>query len=289
LDLQAYQSQKAMMAGSEVERLVGEILAGLTSSSSKELEAWRDPKGDLRDLAERDYARSLRAMLDRDAIENVIHSARGIFPDLNRQHNPVSIEGWLKGSHLSTIQKLFAQVTERRDVHLQGTPFVGEGGQALRGFFVDRDGASLKRPLIYVNTAHHPVAVAATLFHEVGHLVASEIFEPRSARVQFFFDIDYASHLEDLGELTADVVLSLAAYPAPIAREIFGSPEKSAAPDKTVPFPDQFLPRIVEHYRAHFGTSLAVADIPAPRKLNYLGGMIHFAKLRSALLTEYGV
>ncbi|HLI79416.1 MAG TPA: hypothetical protein VKV03_05505 [Candidatus Binataceae bacterium] len=276
-------------AGSEVAKLVGQILANLSSSGSKELEAWSNPERDLRRVAELDYAPSLRALLDRDAIENVVHSARGIFPDLNRQHDPVNLEGWLKGSPLSSIQKLFAQVTDRRDIHLQGTPFTGEGGLALRGFFVDRDGESLKRPLIYVNTAHHPVAVAATLFHEVGHLVASEIFEPRHSPVQFFFDVDYASHLEDLGELTADVVLSLAAYPAPLARKIFGALEKTTADGKTLSFPDRLLPRIVEHYRARFGVSLTAADIPAPRKLNYLGGMIHFAKLRAALLAEYGV
>lgn len=276
-------------AGSEVTNLVGQILANLSSSSSKELESWRDPERDLRLVTERDYAPSLRALLDQDTVEGVVHSARSIFPDLNRQHNPVSIEGWLKGSHLSTIQKLFAQVTDRRDIHLLNTPFTGEGGLALRGFFVDRDGESLKRPLIYVNTAHHPVAVAATLFHEVGHLVAAEMFEPRRAPVQFFFDIDYASHLDDLGELIADVVLSFAAYPAPVAREIFGSLEKSADDGKTLSFPDQLLARIVEHYRARFGVSLTAPDIPASRKLNYLGGMIHFAKLRSALLAEYGV
>jgi len=273
-----------MRASLKITKLIGGILANLANCEG--VEAWHNPERDLRCVAERDYAPSLRALLARATVAEVIRAAREIFPDLNRQHKPDHIEGWVKGDSTSGLRRLFAQVRERRDIHFQGTPFTGEGGLALRGFFVDRDGESLKRPLIYVNTAHHPVAVAATLFHEVGHLVASEVFDSRDSSVHFFFDVDYASHLEDVGELTADVVLSLAAYPAPVAREIFSTTEKSLLRDPTA-FPDQLLARIIEHYRTHFGMNLPAADLPATRKLNYLGGMIHFAKLRAALLTEY--
>ena len=88
--------------------------------------------------------------------------------------------------------------------------------------------------------------------------------------------------------LTADIVPPLAADPAPLAREIFDCPRNlpnengSLAPDRT-------LVRILEHYHSRFGLRLGGEDIPASRKLNYLGGIIHFAKLRSALLDEYGV
>jgi hypothetical protein len=256
-----------------------------------ELESWRNPERDLRLVERRDYAPNLRALLDRDALEEVVDAARDIFPDLNRHHDAATVEGWLNGDPSNHLQKLFAQVTNRRDIHFQSTPFKGEGGEALRGFFVDRDGETLARPLIYVNTAHHPVAVAATLFHEVGHLVASEVFAPQHQHgpVQFFFDVDYASHLDDLRELTADVVLSLAAYPAETARKLFGSAGKADPRTRASHLPDQMLSRISEHYRTHFGVSIVAADIPPSRKLNYLGGMIHFAKLRSALLSEYGV
>ncbi|HLX36873.1 MAG TPA: hypothetical protein VKR29_03695, partial [Candidatus Binataceae bacterium] len=106
--------------------------------------------------------------------------------------------------------------------------------------------------------------------------------------VQFFFDIDYAGHLSDLSELTADVVLALAAYPAPLAREIFGCPDESRTENRSLA-PDRMLARILEHYHSRFGVSLGGTEMSPSRKLNYLGGMIHFAKLRSALLTEYGL
>jgi len=278
-----------MTAGSEVAKLVEEILAKVKASGSKELDSWRHPERDIRRLARRDYAPSLRKLLDQADVDDVLRSARSIFPYLNRDHDPVRIERWLNGTPSSRLEVLFAEVTDRLDVHFQGTPFTGPEGLALRGFFVDRDDESLKRPLIYVNTAHHPVAAAAALFHEVGHLVASEVFDQRRQTVHLFFDADYISHLNDVEELTADIVLCVAAYPAPIARKIFCTPRRWSVLAKTSELSDQVFSQVSEHFHARFGLNLAAADIPARRKLNYLGGMIHFAKLRSTLLTEYGV
>lgn len=278
-----------MTTGAAVAKLVEEILAGVKASGSKELDSWRHPERDIRILARRDYAPRLHKLLDQSDVENVVRSARSIFPDLNRDHDPMRIERWLSGPPSSGLAVLFSQVTNRLDVHFQGTPFTGPEGLALRGFFVDRDDESLKRPLIYVNTAHHPVAVAATLFHEVGHLVAAEVFDQRRRPVHFFFDADYGAHLDDVEELSADIVLSLVAYPAPIARTIFSRPWKFAVLAKTSELSDEVFAQVSEHFRARFGVSLAAANIPPRRKLNYLAGMIHFAKLRSTLLTEYGV
>jgi hypothetical protein len=278
-----------MPAGSEIAKLVEEILASVKTSGNKELGSWRHPERDIRRLARRDYAPSVHKLLGRADIEEVLHAARRILPDLNRDHDPLRIERWLNGSPTNSLDTLFSQVINRLDVHFQCGPFTGPEGLALRGFFVDRNDESLRRPLIYVNTAHHPVAVAATFFHEVGHLVAAEVFERPHPAVQLFFDADYISHLDDVDELTADIVLSLAAYPAPIARTIFETPWKWNLLSKTTELSDQVFSQVSEHFRARFGVSLASANLPARRKLNYLAGMIHFAKLRSTLLAEYGV
>ena len=77
---------------------------------------------------------------------------------------------------------------------------------------------SPKRPqkggLIYLNTAHHPAAVGATFCHEVGHHLALNILRHADERpVHYFFDAAYSSHLDDPVELTADVLVSIAAYP----------------------------------------------------------------------------
>lgn len=281
-----------MTAGIEVGKLIDGILADVKRSGTKEPGSWRHPDRDVHCLARRDYAPSLRKLLDQADVDDILRSARGILPNLNRDHDPVRIERWLKGSPSSGLQVLFAHLMNCLDVDFQGSPFTGPEGLALRGFFVNRDDQMLRRPLIYVNTAHHPVAAAAALFHEVGHLVAAEVFDQRRQPVHLFLDADYNSHLNDVEELTVDIVLSLVAYPAPIARKIFGSQLKWGGLAKKAPLGDEVFSQVSEHSRAHFGVSLQagkIRKIPPRRKLNYLAGMIHFAKLRSTLLVEYGV
>jgi len=278
-----------MTGGSEIAKLVEGILAGVKASGSKELDSWLNPERDIHNLARQDYAPGMRKLLDETDLENIIRSARNIFPAFNREHDPVRVERWLNSPAAGGLEGLFSEVTNRLDIHFQGTPFTGPEGLALRGFFVNRDAESLKRPLIYVNTAHHPVAAAATFFHEVGHLVASQVFDQGRLGVHFFFDADYIAHLDDIEELSADIVLSLIAYPAPIARAIFVEPWNWSALAGTAELSDEVFCQVSEHFRARFGVSLAAANIPARRKLNYLAGMIHFAKLRSTLLAEYGI
>jgi hypothetical protein len=278
-----------MTGGSEIEKMVAAILADVSASGSKELDAWHHPERDIRSLAQRDYAPNLHQQLGRTAVEEIIRAARHVLPGLNQDHDPQLVERWLTGASSSGLELLFSRVVNRLDIHFQGAPFTGPEGFALRGFFVSRNDESLQRPLIYVNTAHHPVAAAATLFHEVGHLVASEVFDQRRREVQFFFDADYIAHLNDVEELSADIVLSLVAYPAPIAKKIFRTPWNWGALTRSTELSDEAFCQVSEYFRARFGVRLAAADLPARRKLNYLAGMIHFAKLRSTVLAEYGI
>lgn len=278
-----------MPGKSEVTKLVDEIPASANAAGSRELAAWRQPRRDIFRLARRDYAPSLRKQLGRDGLREVLRAARRVFPKLNREHDPWMVDRWVGEAQSVSLGNLFSSLTEKLGVHFQGTPLRGPEGLALRGFFVDRHQASLKRPLIYVNTAHHPVAAAATFFHEVGHLVAAKVFEGGGEPVHFFFDADCASHLDDIAELTADVVLSLIAYPAPVAKKIFDNPWKWGALANPNPLSDKVFAQVSEHFRVRFGVILSTADLPPRRKLNYLAGMIHFAKLRGTLLAEYGI
>ena len=277
------------MAGLEVAKLVEGILANVKASGSRELASWHNPEADIRRLARHNYRPGLRRLLSRADLANIVRTAQEIMPRLNRDHDPERIENWLTATPSEGLETLFAQVMSRLDVHFQGTPFNGPEGLALRGFFLNRDDESLKRPLIYVNTAHHPVAVAASFFHEIGHLVASRVFEEKRARVHLFIDADFLAHLEDIEELAADIVLTLVAYPAPIARRIFAQPWNWGVLVKSTELSDEVFAQVSEYFRCSFGVSLSAARIPARRKLNYLAGMIHFAKLRSTLLAEYGI
>src|SRR5262249_15426165 len=115
-------------------------------------------------------------------------------------------------------------VTSSLNLHLQASPQQGPQGLALRGFYVQNKQRLIKRPIVYVNTAHHPGAISATFCHESGHHLTTAMFKPQGNEVHLFFDADYTAHLNDPLELAADVVVSLAGYPEPVARNIFASP-----------------------------------------------------------------
>ncbi|MGH7950236.1 MAG: hypothetical protein ACREQF_13495 [Candidatus Binataceae bacterium] len=172
-------------------------------------------------------------------------------------------------------------------LHFKAAPYRGPEGLALRGFYVDQAQNLLKRPLVYVNTAHHPVAVLATFCHEMGHHMASSMFQPVDEPVHLFVDADYASHLDDPAELAADVIVAFAAYPEPLARKIFESDGLfggiiAQARELSEKSFEQVRKRIEGYFRLNFDVVES-----SEQKLRYLAGMIHFAKLRWALLGEY--
>jgi hypothetical protein len=114
-----------MTAGSEVAKLVEGILANVKTSGSRELDSWRHADRDIRRLARRDYTPSVRKLLNQADVEDVLRSARQIFPDLNDNHDPARIERWLSGTPARSLEALFAQVTNRLDIHFQRSPFTG--------------------------------------------------------------------------------------------------------------------------------------------------------------------
>src|SRR5208283_4850258 len=121
-----------MTGGSEIEKMVGTILAGVKNSGSKELDAWHHPERDIRSLAQRDYAPSLHRQLDHLEVKEIVRSARTILPGLNRDHDPGLIERWLTESSSRGLELLFSRVINRLDIHFQGAPFTGPDGLAVR-------------------------------------------------------------------------------------------------------------------------------------------------------------
>ena len=88
--------------------------------------------------------------------------------------------------------------------------------------------------------------------------------------------------------LAADIIVSLAGYPRPMAEQIFGGPaRKDSAPDLDARAGNVF-DAVRQHLRSRYGFDLTAVLAPA-RRLNYLTGMIHYARLREALLAEYNV
>ncbi|HUA31972.1 MAG TPA: hypothetical protein VMA09_00080 [Candidatus Binataceae bacterium] len=257
---------------SSLDALVDEILVKCTSrkadrSRIDQSEVWR--------IARHDYSSSVREHLSESFVRHLIRAARRLWPAINKR--PVR----------HSAPEVFKREVARLGVDLCARPYGGPRGLALRGFYIDSEATGLRRPLIYLNTAHEPAAVSATYCHEVGHFLTTKITKSYDSKVNFFFSSAYSSHLNDRSELAADAMASLAAYPYPLARRIFSKPgwELSAKPDKLI---DAALEKAFAHVRGLTGFEFKTS-LPAGQNLNYLAGLIHYAKLRSALLAAYNL
>jgi len=237
---------------------------------------WRQPLRDIEKLLKRDYAKALRENVSREEVLALVKSATRLWPGLNREKLPVPTKAD------------FSAISKQVSVNLSIRKAREHDGMALRGFYVRSieqvAKAAQKGGLIYLNTAHHPAAVGATFCHEIGHHLALNLLQhPDERPVHFFFDAAYSSHLDDPVELTADVLVSIAAYPKAAARKMFSA--EIAAPHQVSA---RNLDKLLAYLRSGWGI-----DFEGPRQsghhLIYLAGMVHYAKLRRALLTEYRI
>jgi hypothetical protein len=259
----------------QIEELITGILSNAKSAGAHELKAWKKPEADLRRLVRHDYVTSLRRNMDYHQLQQMIAAFHEILPEFNRET-----------TGMMSIDRFAEMATDMR-FHFKAEPYEGPEGLALRGFYVTRNQGILKKPLIYVNTAHHPLAVSATFCHELAHHFSSELFEEQAEEpVHFFFDADYAAHLNEPGELMSDAMVSLAAYPAAMARKAFATPWDWGLVARAKNLPEAALAEVQKHLKKIYGFNL-MERVPPDRRLHYLAGMIHYAKLRWALLIEY--
>ncbi len=177
-------------------------------------------------------------------------------------------------------------MASRHGLHFQAGPFEGAEGLALRGFYAEADRWNLERPLIYVNSAHVPLAVAATFCHEFTHYLSSRLLDAEPQPMHFFYDTAYASHLDDPAELAADAIVTLRGYPRASAVEIFATPWNWGLVARTGSLTGEAFEQVRVHFRKR-GRFDFPLTLPAHQNLHYLAGMIHYAKLRWALLAEY--
>lgn len=269
----------SVTADRQIEKILSEILADSRRRESAKGTAWAKPADDIRKLVRRDYVKSLRRHLPYRNLKALADEFGRLLPGFNQA---------TVGTNLMSVESLAAKAEEMK-LHLKASPYEGEEGMSLRGFYVTRRQGMLKRPLIYVNTAHPPLPVVTTFCHEVGHHVSTELFGhegDEAEPVHFFFDADYNSHLDDPNELAADAVVSVAAYPEPIARKIFATPWNWGLVAKAKNLPEAALHEVRMRLKSVYGFDL-MENIPANQRLHYLLGMVHYAKLRWALLAEY--
>ncbi len=258
--------------------LVTQVLKIAGSERDRRAAAWRRPERDLEQVVRRDYVRYVRRNLGYRELTEVLRLAQQVWPALNHKN--------LTAASQRSFPREAARMARGLGCHFQAQPFDGPDGLALRGFYVKDGETVLKRPLIYVNTAHHPAAVSSSFLHEVGHHLFSSAILGVNRPLHFFFDGGYSDHLEDPAELGADALVSIAGYPAPLARRIFAEPWNWGLVAHTGDLSEAAFSQVREHVGRRYGLKFT-ARISPGQKIHYLTGMIHYAKLRWALLAEY--
>lgn len=252
-------------------------LAASILKASRGSAASRTEPDDIRFLERADYARPLRRSLGRAEVRQIIAEARStVWPHLNAD------------SVRLVSPKEFTRLWSGLGVQFQLAKLKGADGLELLGFYVRKMGGS-RLPLICVNTAHHPAAIGATFTHEMGHHLTARLFDSGKEHAHFLANTAYREHLDDPEELAADLLVSLGIFPAPIARDLLLKPayERESKPDAhelTDSASSAMLDYMERRYRLGFGEPAS-----STRKLQYLAALIHFAKLRRALLTEYDI
>lgn len=269
------------MAGNKrvpiLEGLIGDVLVSTGHAARGRSAAFESAVEEIRSLSERDYRAALRESFSRCEVQEIVaEGRRRVWPELNRE--PVRI-----GRPQEFISRWSSLGVDFRLARISSPQ-----GLALMGFYVRKAPAS-KRPLICVNTAHHPAAMGAAFSHEMGHHVTAGIFGSRKEPARFLLYTGYAEHLDDPVELAADILVSVGVFPAKIARTLLGTPAKNprtGREDQASAEPSfaKVLNYFDRRYQLAFG-----AHLSAERKLQYLAGVIHYAQLRRALLDEYGL
>lgn len=223
-----------------------------------------------------DYAQPLRRALGRSEVRQIVAEARRVvWPRLNEAQVEV----------VSPTE--FTRRWSGLGVQFRLAKLSGAEGLALLGFYVRKMGRS-RLPLICVNTSHHPAAIGATFSHEMGHHLVGQIFDTRKEHAQLLTSTAYGAHLEEPEELAADVLVSLGVFPKEVARQIFMKRQAKRPSKVAEELSEEATAKVFRYFQSRFGLSFD-GPLPSAKKLQYMAAVLHFSKLRCALLTEYDI
>lgn len=259
-----------------VDRLVREILRKfeLESGSGRK---WRELLRDLAAIASRDYEAPIGRCIASGELplSEMQRTARRTFPEFGLA--PLSFDRSLvlaqdRKDGLGVVVSLSAY---------------GKPGHPFRGFYVHQRS---KRPLIWVNRQHTMTAMGATFAHELGHHYWTEMAAREATAARVFHHLALADHLTDPQELFADSFAAMAGYPHPIAAALFGKRSWTAPTGIGLRSVLSGLNAVERHIHRHYPGDLGPASgLPPIRRLYYLGSMLHFAKVRAAILRITGL
>jgi hypothetical protein len=266
-----------MSAKKRISRIVGltsAIVKNTQAASSVSVATPGSTPDEIARLWNIDYTHAVRACFSRAEVREIVgEGKRQAWPHLNED-----------AVRLGSTDEFARRAYDLgADFQIANMPW--PSGLSVMGFYLGKDSGLEKRPLICVNGAHHPAAIATAFLHEVGHHVTADLFSVRNDEVQHSKQVGYAGHLTAPRELAADVLVSLGIYPQRIAAKMFGivGPNRRGAAD-----PPENSPagKAVLGTARRYGLDLETLSIQ--KRLQYQAGLIHFTRLRQTLLEEYG-
>ncbi len=258
-----------------VSKLLGEIKVPFGSLGTRVLHQLSDLKkiltadySDVPALPTKPLAKELAQIVERDIKQHI--PTYGSLADLGSPQL------------LGHLGKLFGP----RELELRAEPYRTGAGLSLRGFYCRADLGDKSKFVIFVNTAHHPGAVATTLGHELGHFIYGSLVGEKAAHTAFM-EGAFANHLTEGDELFADSLVALAAYTPEMIKKIGGGMTQ-LKPGSS----DDLFNRIKFAYdliAPRYDLDLSKGKMAAAWRVRYLTSMAHFFKLRCALYKSSGV
>ena len=268
-----------MSVKKRISRIVGlaaDIVRSTETASNERVPALTTASDEITRIWSREYGRTLRGCLSRAEVREIVSEGkRTAWPRLNDE-----------AVRLGSMRE-FAERASALGADFRIAKMPWPSGLALFGFYLGSDSGLEKRPLICLNGAHHPAAVATAFLHEVGHHVTAKLFSTRNETIQLSRQTGYDAHLTDPRELAADVLVSVGLYPRDMAAKLFDAASArkiAASADERIE--SRAAARAVVGTARRYGLDLE--SLPVQKRLQYQAGLIHFTRLRQALLDEYG-
>ncbi len=172
-----------------------------------------------------------------------------------------------------------------RELEVRAEPYTKGAGLALRGFFCRANMGDKSKFVIFVNTAHHKGAVAATFGHELGHYIYGSLVGEKAAMTAFM-EGAFANHLVEEDELFADSLVALSAYSKEQMKRIGTATNvKPGSSDDLFNLIKSAYSVIGRGYNLDF----TKGKLAAACRVRYLTSMTHFFKLRCALYHSAGL
>ncbi len=252
-----------------VRELIREVLA--FSRPEAEPPSVEQAEQSLRVLAGQDYSRLLRRLFDRQQIRCIFTEFSAALPNLN-----------VEVIHERELPRL-GQIATSLGTGFNASPFAHDPRTGLRGFYI-RQGGRIRRPLICLNTAGHPVVMISAFWHELGHHLTARMFDDRRRDLALSFATNHHLHLNDPLEAAADILPILVAYPKTRATQLFARSLREESP----PDFDLLVAKLRSHLHSISGFEFD-ARFTATQNLRYLAAMVHCGKLRWALLSEFEI